>query len=94
MAVACRAVLVLPDEVVHVQRTPGTREPQADIDRVGGKATTPAGHGAIAEFEVPFSGESAYEVMAQQILTAMDAQKIKQRRIEPEVYYLIAKMAA
>ena len=44
--------------------------------------------------EVPFHGETDYEVMAKQILKAVDAQKIKQRRITPEVYFLIAKLAA
>ena len=44
--------------------------------------------------EVPFHGETDYEVMAKQILKSVDAQKIKQRRITPEVYFLIAKLAA
>ena len=44
--------------------------------------------------EVPFEGETDYEVMAKQILKSVDAQKIKMRRIEPEIYYLIAKMSA
>ena len=44
--------------------------------------------------EVPFSGDSDYEVMAKQVLAKVDAQKIKQRRITPEIYFLIAKLAA
>ncbi len=44
--------------------------------------------------EVPFHGETDYEVMAKQILKSVDAQKIKQRRITPEIYFLIAKLAA
>jgi serine/threonine protein kinase len=44
--------------------------------------------------EVPFQGDSDYEVMAKQILSRVDAQKIKQRRITPEIYFLIAKLAA
>ncbi len=44
--------------------------------------------------EVPFHGETDYEVMAKQILSNVDAQKIKQRRVTPEVYFLIAKLSA
>jgi eukaryotic-like serine/threonine-protein kinase len=44
--------------------------------------------------EVPFQGETDYEVMAKQILSSMDAQKIKQRHIPPEIYFLISKLAA
>ncbi|MFV1958098.1 MAG: serine/threonine-protein kinase [Planctomycetota bacterium] len=44
--------------------------------------------------EVPFQGENDYEVMAKQILASVDAQKIKRRRITPEIYFLIAKLAA
>ncbi len=44
--------------------------------------------------EVPFKGDSDYEVMAKQILSRVDAQKIKLRRITPEIYFLIAKLAA
>jgi serine/threonine-protein kinase len=44
--------------------------------------------------EVAFHGETDYEVMAKQVLSDVDAQKIKTRRIDPEIYYLIAKMSA
>jgi serine/threonine-protein kinase len=44
--------------------------------------------------EVAFQGESDYEVMAKQVLERLDAQKIKTRRIGPEVQYLIARMTA
>ena len=42
--------------------------------------------------EVPFEGDSDYEVMAKQILTALDSQKVKTRRIAPEIHYFITKM--
>jgi eukaryotic-like serine/threonine-protein kinase len=42
--------------------------------------------------EVPFQGETDYEVMAKQILTALDSQKVKTRRIAPEIHYFITKM--
>jgi len=44
--------------------------------------------------EVAFQGESDYEVMAQQILSSMDAQKIKKRDIDPQIYFFIAKLSA
>jgi len=44
--------------------------------------------------EVAFQGESDYEVMAQQILSSMDGQKIKRRDIDPQTYFLIAKMSS
>lgn len=44
--------------------------------------------------EVPFQGETDYEVMAKQVLSALDTQKVKQRRISPEVHYFITKMAS
>ena len=44
--------------------------------------------------EVAFQGDSDYEVMAQQILSAMDAQKIKTRDIDPQTYFFIAKMSS
>jgi serine/threonine-protein kinase len=42
--------------------------------------------------DVPFQGETDYEVMAKQILTALDSQKVKTRRIAPEIHYFITKM--
>jgi len=42
--------------------------------------------------EVPFQGETDYEVMAKQVLSSLDAQKVKQRRVSPEVQYFITKM--
>jgi serine/threonine protein kinase len=44
--------------------------------------------------EVPFRGETDYEVMAKQIMTSMDAQKLKHRQITPEIYFFITKMTA
>ena len=44
--------------------------------------------------EVPFQGEDDYEVMAKQVLSAMDTQKVKQRRISPEVHFFITKMTS
>jgi serine/threonine-protein kinase len=44
--------------------------------------------------EVPFQGETDYEVMAKQILAALDSQKVKTRRIAPEIHYFITKMMA
>jgi len=44
--------------------------------------------------EVPFSGEDDYEVMAKQVLGAMDTQKVKTRRIAPEVHFFITKMTS
>ncbi len=44
--------------------------------------------------EVPFSGETSYEVMAKQVLSAMDTQKVKTRRIAPEVHFFITKMTS
>ena len=42
--------------------------------------------------DVPFHGETNYEVMAKHILSGMDAQKVKTRRIPPEINFVIAKM--
>jgi serine/threonine-protein kinase len=42
--------------------------------------------------DVPFHGETSYEVMAKHILTTLDAMKVKTRRIPPEVHYAITKM--
>ena len=42
--------------------------------------------------DVPFHGETDYEVMAKHILSALDSQKVKKRRISPEINYFIAKM--
>ena len=44
--------------------------------------------------EVPFSGDSSYEVMAKQVLSALDTQKVKTRRIAPEVHFFITKMTS
>ena len=44
--------------------------------------------------EVPFQGENDYETMAKQVLSAMDTQKVKQRRIAPEVHFFITKMTS
>jgi predicted Ser/Thr protein kinase len=44
--------------------------------------------------DVPFHGETDYEVMAKQVLSAMDTQKVKQRRISPEVHFFITKMTS
>ena len=44
--------------------------------------------------EVPFQGETDYEVMAKQIMASLDTQKVKNRRIPPEVHFFIAKMTA
>jgi serine/threonine-protein kinase len=44
--------------------------------------------------DVPFQGDSDYEVMAKQILKELDSQKVKTRRISPEVHYAITKMMA
>ena len=42
--------------------------------------------------EVPFQGASQEEVLAMQVLGTIDAQKLKQRHITPEVQFFIAKM--
>jgi eukaryotic-like serine/threonine-protein kinase len=42
--------------------------------------------------DVPFHGETDYEVMAKHILSALDSGKVKKRRISPEINYFIAKM--
>jgi serine/threonine protein kinase len=42
--------------------------------------------------DVPFHGETDYEVMAKHILSSLDSQKVKQRRIDPAVHYAITKM--
>jgi serine/threonine-protein kinase len=42
--------------------------------------------------EVPFQGETDYEVMAKQIMASLDTQKVKQRRISPEVHFFVTKM--
>ena len=44
--------------------------------------------------DVPFHGETSYEVMAKHILSGMDAQKVKTRRIPPEINFVIAKMTS
>jgi serine/threonine protein kinase len=44
--------------------------------------------------EVPFQGENDYETMAKQVLSALDTQKVKQRRITPEVHFFITKMTS
>jgi serine/threonine-protein kinase len=44
--------------------------------------------------DVPFKGESNYEVMAKHILSALETQKVKTRRIPPEVHYAITKMTS
>lgn len=44
--------------------------------------------------EVPFQGESDYEVMAKQIMSSLDTQKVKQRRIAPEIHFFITKMTS
>jgi serine/threonine protein kinase len=46
----------------------------------------------MAVGDVPFHGETSYEVMAKHILTTLDAMKVKTRRIPPEVHYAITKM--
>ena len=48
----------------------------------------------MAVGDVPFHGETSYEVMAKHILTALDAMKVKTRRIPPAVHYAITKMMA
>ena len=42
--------------------------------------------------DIPFHGETDYEVMAKQVLSALDTQKVKVRRISPEVQYFITRM--
>jgi serine/threonine-protein kinase len=42
--------------------------------------------------DVPFTGDSSYEVMAKHILSGLETQKVKNRRIPPEVHYAITKM--
>jgi serine/threonine-protein kinase len=42
--------------------------------------------------DVPFHGDTNYEVMAKHILSGLDATKVKNRRIAPEVHYAITKM--
>jgi len=44
--------------------------------------------------EVPFQGETDMEVMAKQIMSSMDHDKVKTRRISPELNFFIAKMTA
>ncbi len=44
--------------------------------------------------EVPFQGDSEYEVMAKQIMASLDTQKVKQRRISPEIHFFITKMTS
>jgi serine/threonine-protein kinase len=44
--------------------------------------------------DVPFKGESNYEVMAKHILSGLETQKVKTRRIPPEVHYAITKMTS
>ncbi len=42
--------------------------------------------------DVPFHGETNYEVMAKHILSVLETQKVKTRRISPEIHYFITKM--
>jgi eukaryotic-like serine/threonine-protein kinase len=42
--------------------------------------------------DVPFHGETSYEVMAKHILHGLDSAKVKNRRITPEVHYAVTKM--
>lgn len=42
--------------------------------------------------DVPFHGETDYEVMAKHILSSLDSQQVKTRRIAPEIHYAITKM--
>jgi serine/threonine-protein kinase len=42
--------------------------------------------------DVPYHGESSYEVMAKHILSALETTKVKTRRIAPEIHYFITKM--
>ena len=44
--------------------------------------------------EVPFQGDDEYEVMAKQVLAELDTQKVKTRRISPEVHFFIKKMTS
>jgi serine/threonine-protein kinase len=44
--------------------------------------------------DVPFRGESDYEVMAKQVMASLDAQKLKHRHVTPEIYYFIVKMTS
>jgi serine/threonine protein kinase len=44
--------------------------------------------------EVPFQGESDYEVMAKQVMASLDAQKLKHRHVTPEIYFFIVKMTS
>lgn len=44
--------------------------------------------------EVPFQGENDYETMAKQVLSALDTQKVKTRRVAPEVHFMITKMTS
>lgn len=48
----------------------------------------------MAVGEVPFQGESDYEVMAKQIMAGLDTQKLKTRRIAPELHFFITKMTS
>ncbi len=41
--------------------------------------------------DVPFTGETSYEVMAKHILSSLETQKVKTRRIPPEVHFVIVK---
>ena len=42
--------------------------------------------------DVPFHGETDYEVMAKHLLSVLETQKVKTRRISPEIHYFITKM--
>jgi serine/threonine-protein kinase len=44
--------------------------------------------------DVPFRGESDYEVMAKQVMASLDAQKLKHRHVTPEIYFFIVKMTS
>ncbi len=48
----------------------------------------------MAVGEVPFQGDTDYEVMAKQIMASLDTQKLKQRRIAPEIHFFITKMTS
>ena len=63
-------------------------DPRSDIYSLG----VTLYHMAVGD--VPFHGETDYEVMAKQVLSALDTQKVKQRRISPEVHFFITKMTS
>ena len=63
-------------------------DPRADIYSLG----VTLYHMVVGE--VPFLGESEYEIMAKQVLASLDTQKVKQRRVAPEVHFFITKMTS